>query len=62
MIQNVNLNPDSSRYISRVIGDRYQTITDAGDIVKSGDYPNLSKFIRVDVTDAVTNKTNDKTI
>lgn len=60
--QNVNLNPDSSRYISRVIGDRYQTITDAGDIVKYGDYPNLSKYIRVEVTDAVTNKTNDKTL
>jgi len=60
--QNVNLNPDSARYISKIIGDRYQTITDAGDIVKNGDYPNLSKFIRVEVTDAVTNKTNDKSL
>jgi len=59
---NVNLDPDSSRYIARIIGDRYQTINDSGDIVTSGDYPNKSKYVRIEVTDAVTNKTNDKTL
>jgi hypothetical protein len=59
---NVTLDPDSPRYVARVIGDRYQTINDSGDIVTSGDYPNKSKFIRVEVTDAVANKTNDKTL
>jgi hypothetical protein len=29
---NVNLDPDSPRYIARVIGDRYQTVTDANEI------------------------------
>ena len=59
---NVNLDPDSPKYISRVIGDRYQTVTDAGDIVVNGDYPNLSNFIRVSVDTGVSTKTNDKTL
>ena len=59
---NVNLDPDSPKYIANVIGDRYQTVTDAGDIVVNGDYPNLSKFIRVSVDGGVSNKTNDKTL
>jgi hypothetical protein len=59
---NVNLDPASPNYIARVIGDRYQTVTDSGDIVVNGDYPNRSNFIRVEVTDAVANKTNDKTL
>jgi len=59
---NLNLDPDSPRYVSRVIGDRYQTITDAGDIVVNGDYPNLSKFIRVEVADGVSAKTNNETL
>ena len=59
---NVNLDPDSPRYISRVIGDRYSTVTDAGDIVVNGDYPNLSKFIRVEVDPGVAEKTNNETL
>jgi len=59
---NVNLDPDSPRYIAQVIGDRYQTVTDANDLVINGDYPNLSKFIRVEVDLGVSNKTNDKTL
>ena len=59
---NVNLDPDSPRYITRVIGDRYSTINDSGDIVVNGDYPNKSNFVRVEVTDAVANKTNNKTL
>jgi hypothetical protein len=62
VFNNVNLDPDSSRYVARVIGDRYQTITNDGDIVTNGDYPNLSKFIRVEVENGVSNKTNDKTL
>ena len=59
---NVNLDPDSPNYIARRIGNRYQTVTDAGNIVVNGDYPNVSKYVRVEVTDAVANKTNDKTL
>lgn len=59
---NVNLDPDSANYIARRIGNRSQSITDAGNIVVSGDYPNISKYVRVEVTDAVANKTNEKTL
>ena len=59
---NVNLDPDSTNYIARRIGDRAQSITDSGDLVITGDYPNISKYIRVEVTDAVANKTNEKTL
>jgi hypothetical protein len=59
---NVNLDPDSANYIARRIGDRSQSITTAGNLVVSGDYPNISKYVRVEVTDAVSNKTNEKTL
>jgi hypothetical protein len=59
---NVNLDPDSTNYIARKIGNRYQTVTDSGQLVINGDYPNISKYIRVEVTDAVANKTNEKSL
>ena len=57
---NLNLDPDSPRYISRVIGDRFQTITSEGELRINGDYPNLSKFIRVEVDPGVSGKTNSE--
>ena len=56
------MNPDSSRYIARVIGDRYQTVSDSNVIVVNGDYPNLSRFIRVQVSTGVSTKTNENTL
>jgi hypothetical protein len=50
-----NLDPNSPKFISRVIGDRFITITDAGKVVVNGDYTNKSKYIRVEVTEAVAN-------
>lgn len=50
-----NLDPNSPRYIARVIGDRYVTITDEGKVVVNGDYSNKSKFLRVETTEAVSN-------
>jgi len=50
-----NLDPNSPRYIARVIGDRYVTVTSAGKVVVNGDYSNKSAFVRVEVTDAVKN-------
>jgi phage tail sheath protein FI len=60
--RNVNLDPDSPRYISRVIGDRYKTVSANGDLLINGDYENNSNYIRVEVTDSVTNKIVDKTL
>jgi hypothetical protein len=45
---NVNLDPNSSRYISRVIGDRYLTFV-SGKVIANGDYPNKSKYVYVEV-------------
>jgi len=59
---NVNLDPNSSRYIARVIGDRYQTVNSSNELIVNGDYPNQSKFIRVEVDSAVANRTNDNTL
>jgi hypothetical protein len=60
--ESVNLDPNSPRYISRVIGDRYQTVSDEGVLSVNGDYPNVSQFVRVEVTSGVTNATNDKSL
>ena len=59
---NCNLDPDSPNYIVQRIGNRYQTVSDAGVITINGEYPNISKYVRVEVTDAVANKTNEKTL
>ena len=59
---NVNLDPNSSRYVSRIIGDRFQTVSADGDVVVNGDYPNLSQFIRVEATRAVTEGSNDPSL
>jgi len=58
----VNLDPSSPKYIGLVIGDRYQTVNNSNEIVISGDYPNKSKYIRVEVDGGVAKKTNDKTL
>ncbi len=50
---NLNLDPDSSNFIARRIGDRYNYITYAGKIVEFGTYTNLSKNIRVEMTENV---------
>jgi hypothetical protein len=60
--QNVNLDPDSPRYVARVIGDQYQTLDADGNIVINGDYENASKYVRVQVAESVENKSADKTL
>jgi hypothetical protein len=44
---NINLDPNSPNYISRVIGDRKLTIGDDGKITENGDWVNNSKYIRI---------------
>ena len=54
---NVNLDPDSVNFISRVIGDRRATYSTLfNKVITEGDYPNQSSFIRVEVAQAVTDK------
>jgi phage tail sheath protein FI len=58
----VSLNPDSTRYIERVIGNQYMSINSQGDMLVNGDYPNQSQFVRVIVEDSVVKKNNDKSL
>ena len=44
---NVNLDPNSPNYISRVIGDRKRTIASDGKISETGDWVNNSKYVRI---------------
>jgi len=44
---NVNLDPNSPNYISRVIGDRKLSISSTGKITETGDWVNNSKYIRI---------------
>jgi hypothetical protein len=49
---NVNLDPASTNYIARVIGDTYSTINAAGKITTTGDWTNKSKYIRIETKDS----------
>lgn len=49
--QNLTLDPDSANYIARRIGDRYNYITFAGKIIEFGTYSNLSRHIRIEMTE-----------
>ena len=49
-----NLNPNSSNYICRLIGDKYEQYDSATQrLVEYGDYDNLSKYVRVKVNAAI---------
>jgi len=52
---NVNLDPDSPNFISRVIGDKYITVDSDGKLSTNGDYANNSANVRVSVSAAVKN-------
>ena len=44
---NLNLDPESSNYLQRVVGDQFQTVTSAGEVVTQGEYQNNNRYIRV---------------
>jgi hypothetical protein len=44
---NINLDPNSPNFISRVIGDRKLSIDSLGKITETGDWVNNSKYIRI---------------
>ena len=52
----LNLNPDSPNYIARAIGDRYgEWNEDMQKVIIYGDYPNKSRYIRLEMDAAVDN-------
>lgn len=52
----LNLNPNSPKYVKRAIGDRYYE-WDQEEVRyrQYGDYPNLSKYVRVEVAEGIEN-------
>ena len=54
---NCTLNPDAASYISRKIGDRYPQYNDTlGKVELLGNYPNISNYVRVEVSADVEGK------
>ena len=49
--QNLTMDPDSANYVARRVGDRYAYITFSGKMIEFGTYVNLSKYIRIEMTD-----------
>ena len=49
----LTLDPRDVNYIARRIGDRYYRINSEGKVIGVGTYPNQSRYIRVELTDAV---------
>ena len=43
----LNFDPESSNYAPKVIGDQFNTVTAAGEVIQHGDYPNKSEYIRI---------------
>jgi len=44
---NLNLDPTSANYVAKVIGDQFQTVTSAGEVVTHGEFVNKSKYMRI---------------
>jgi hypothetical protein len=51
------LDPNNAKYVTRVIGDQYQTIDAAGKVYMNGDYASRSKYIRIEPSAGVKNGT-----
>lgn len=52
----LNLNPNSPKYIKRAIGDRYyEWDQEESRYRQYGDYPNISKYVRVEVAEGIEN-------
>jgi hypothetical protein len=59
----LTLNPNSSNYISKVIGDVYLTYDELqGKVIQNGDFANVSNYIRVEVSEAVSTGTSQPQI
>jgi hypothetical protein len=59
----LTLDPDSSNYIARIIGDKYKVFdTTTNKVVEYGDYANVSKYIRIEMDPTVDSKAVSETL
>lgn len=47
---NCNLDPDSPNYLPRKVGDRYNYIRYDGKVIEFGDFANLSRYVRIEMS------------
>ncbi len=59
---NCTLDPTDPNFVVRRIGDRYYKIDDEGKLIGYNDYPNKSKFIRIEATNDVLAGNIDKSL
>ena len=50
---NLSLDPANPNYIARRIGSQYRSYDSNGKLIVNGFYPNISKYIRVEIDEAV---------
>lgn len=62
LFDNVTLDPNSTNYIVRRIGDQFTDIDANGKLSLVGDYPSKSKYIRVEVDSDVDNQINSEAL
>ena len=53
---NLSLDPDNANFIARRIGDQFRSYDNSGKLIVNGLYPNISKYIRIEMDEAVNNK------
>lgn len=53
---NLSLDPDNANFLGRRVGTQYRSYDASGKLVVNGMYPNISKYVRLEVEEAVTNK------
>jgi len=53
---NLSLDPNNANYISRRIGSQYRSYDTNGKLIVNGFYPNLSKYVRVEMSEDVDNR------
>ena len=53
---NLSLDPNNANYIGRRIGTQYRSYDASGKLIVNGFYPNISKYVRVEMNTAVDNR------
>ena len=48
---NLSLDPASPNFVAKMVGDKYRSFDATGNILESGNFDNLSAYVRIDMTD-----------
>ena len=53
---NLSLDPNNNNYIGRRIGTQYRSYDTSGKLIVNGFYPNISKYVRIELDTAIDNR------